>query len=128
LGYKRYLIDFIDFMPRGGYYPNAHGKKGMKWKKTLEKEALRKIVFDFVCKNMNPVLQGLLERSLGVQVRKIDSDGKEKIYDLPPDPQAAKTLIEHAIGKAPQTFEAPDGGEGDMLVGVVLFPSNKDAK
>lgn len=89
-------------MALGGKRPGAGRPKG---KESLEKEALRKVLQNFVAVHMAEILNGLLERARGCQAQKKDNQGKDIVYDLPPDPSASKVLLDHSMGKPPESLD-----------------------
>lgn len=99
-------------MPRGGARPNSGPKKGAIFKTTIKKQMIRDRIAAWVEEHLDELLQGLHTRALGCKVLKTDNKGEEVYIDYPPDPQAAKILIEHAAGKPIQPVEGPgEGGE-----------------
>lgn len=108
-------------MPLGGKRPGAGRKKG---KQSLEKEAAKKVVYDFVVENLKPILNGLLERAVGVRAIKYNKKGEEIIYSIPPDPFAGKTLLEQGVGKPPESIDHTSGGE--KMNQMVIYVPKKD--
>lgn len=74
-------------------------KKGTLWKSTMEKKAAQQAVYAWVMKRMDSILGGLYERSQGVWVEKQLPNGTTRSFKEPPNPEAAKILLEHAMGK-----------------------------
>lgn len=70
------------------------------------------------------VVQKLFELGQGVQVRQKTKDGREVIYDRPPDAFALKTLLEYRFGKAPQ----PLVGDNENPVKHTMTVIFKDAE
>ncbi len=73
--------------------------KGKPNKSTLE---IRQLIDS--CVDFNEVFSKLYELTKGVEVQKLTDDGNI-VYTKPPDPFAAKILIEHRFGKAPQAID-----------------------
>lgn len=98
-------------MPSGGARPNSGPQKGAIYTKTLEKRLIQERIKEFVSENLDEILFAMKDKAMGCHlIDKSDSDG-ERIYDLPPDPAAAKLLIEHAAGKPAQAIDVTSKGE-----------------
>lgn len=114
-------------MPSGGYRANGKGPKpGAVYDKTLEKRAMREKTYAFVNEHLTHILTALLERAVGIAIIDKKDDTGEKIYDLPPDPAAAKILLEHAMGKAPESVDVTTGGaQLGIQISEVIALKNK---
>ena len=84
---------------------------------------MREKTYAFVNEHLTHILTALLERAVGVAIIDKKDDTGEKIYDLPPDPTAAKILLEHAMGKAPESLDVTSGDKPIAILAHVL--SNK---
>lgn len=95
-------------MPHGGARPNSGPKPGTIYKPTLEKQAMRVVIQEFVREHLQEILEAQKDRAVGLSYE--GEDGK--VYKDKPDPVSAKLLIEHANGKAPESIElSGPGGE-----------------
>jgi hypothetical protein len=107
----------------GGARSGAGMKSGTKTKKTIEKEAAQQAIYDWVMERLDDILEGLYQRAVGCEVEKNTAQGV-KIFSEPPNPEAAKILIEHAIGK-PQA-KIIHSGDAESPLGVLLYPTKKN--
>ena len=85
---------------RGGYRPNSGSKKGQKKQKTLLKEEARELLRQMFFDEIELIGGGLLAKAKGIWF--FDTENK-KIYKKEPDTKAIEILIEHTMGKAPQS-------------------------
>jgi hypothetical protein len=88
-------------MEKKKYRSRGGSRKGIPNKSTSDVRA----VIDRVAKKhggMDFVFKQLFELVKGVSVNVTDKKGEEHVYDKPPDPLAAKILLEYRYGKAPQ--------------------------
>lgn len=85
---------------------------GVKYQKTIEAEAIREYWRARLAEEQEPLFQAMLDKAKGCAIIDKKDDTGERIYDLPPDPQAFKVLVEHSIGKPPDKHEitGPKGG------------------
>lgn len=97
-------------MALGGARPNSGRKVGSKTKKTLEKLLARDRIREFVTANLDPILEAMKEKALGVTVVDKKDPTGVRVYDLPPDPNAAKLLFEHGIGKPQENLDLTTKG------------------
>lgn len=92
----------------GGARPNSGPVKGTMYRPALEKEALRKVIYTFVEKNSDGILEAMLDKAVGIQLKE---EGQARAYKQAPDPQAAKLLLEYAIGKPKESIDHTSMGE-----------------
>lgn len=98
-------------MPRGGKREGAGKPKGRKDNATIAREMMREVLREMVKENLDSMVRAQIEKSNGVLVQKVEA-GVQKIYSIPPDPQAFKNLIEQSVGKPTQSIEGTgDNGE-----------------
>lgn len=100
---------------RGGKRANSGTKKGSKHKKTIEQEEARKILRDLVFAELRPIVMAQIDAAKGLYVEEIDKFGKVRRYQKEPDKQAAQLLIEHAMGRPPNSLQLPPGN-GELIV------------
>jgi hypothetical protein len=86
-------------------------KKGVKYRCTVEKERIRDAIRSIVEREVREMVERQIDRAKGCAIIDKKDDTGERIYDLPPDPAAFKTLIEQAIGKAPQALDITSDGD-----------------
>ena len=91
-------------MAWGGKRPGAGKPKGKRTLKTLNREAMRKRLEERVAQELDPILDAQLELAKVVLIQKTTPEG-ERIYREKPDHNAAKTLIDQSIGRAPETID-----------------------
>lgn len=73
-------------------------------KNTIEKQAIRDKIRNFVGENIGEIMEAMMLKAKGDKY--VFPDGSVRFLD--PDPAAAKLLIEHAIGKPAQRVEVED--------------------
>lgn len=101
-------------------------QEGAIYAKTIAKQAMRQRIYDFVNERLDGILESMHEKARGVAIIDKKDDTGERIFDLPPDPVAAKLLIEHAIGKPPEALDITSGGEKlGIQVSEVIAKKNK---
>lgn len=107
-------------MQKGGKRIGAGRKPGV----SSESKQLLQAALDRVAKKHGGY-EGLIGRLWelvdGVEVQKEMKDGSTKIYSMPPDSFAAKTILEFRFGKAPQSMEI--GGKGGVPLTILVGPS-----
>lgn len=70
------------------------------------------------------LVERLFESANGVQAVKYTKDG-EYVYDVPPSTDAAKYLLDRALGKPTATVETTlSPGKGAAIQNVIILPSN----
>lgn len=104
-------------MALGGSRPGAGRPKGAQ---TLLKQAMRQRIYDFVSERLDGILESMHEKARGVAIIDKKDDTGERIFDLPPDPVAAKLLIEHAIGKPPEALDITSGDKPIAILANVF--------
>lgn len=98
----------------GGKRSGAGRKRGVRNKETVLKEQTLHRAMDLVAKKRSgykELIEALWQVAVGVEVMKVDREGKEIVFSQPPDPLAAKTLLEFRFGKAPQSTTLTAEGE-----------------
>lgn len=58
-------------------------------------------------------MESMRDKAVGLKF--IDAEG-DRVYEDKPDPAAAKLLLEHAIGKAPDSLEVSGPSGGPIVV------------
>lgn len=113
-------------MTRGGYRQGSGRPTGLKNKKTLEREAARKVYEDLVRQNVKPLFDFQLSLARGVSyVYRIDRHG-----------EGSKERVEHVLLESPQEIadaldviangdpNGEDGGNGFVYV-TTKAPENR---
>lgn len=95
-------------MALGGKRPGAGRKKG---KANLEHEVMRAFIREKVIAEKEELIDSQLQKARGCwALDKKDGTG-DKIYEIPPDPNAFKVLMEHGFGKPRQDVDITSGGK-----------------
>lgn len=95
-------------MPSGGARPGAGNKKGVKFKKTMERELAQQVMREWILDKMPEILGATFARAMGVSmVSKVDGS----IYKELPSVEAQRLLIEHAVGKPTTKVDMKHSGE-----------------
>lgn len=103
---------------RGGARPGSGPKKGQKFAKTLDRETVRQEIHNWVVERLDDILGGLYQRAVGCEVEKQTQNGP-KVFTEPPSPEAARVLLEHAVGKP--ASQLPHGIGGKSGEGTVEY-------
>lgn len=82
---------------RGGKRVGSGRKKATR---TIKKEMMREYFVERVRAEMGPILDAQIALAVGVRIA-----GEEGVYTKAPDHNAAKYLIDQAIGKAKETVD-----------------------
>lgn len=96
---------------------NREATKKGKHKKTLEAEAMRQIIREYVSDNLLPILRAQGDLAMGHLVQ-----GRTgQIYTKSPDRGAAELLLAHGIGKPKESFEhtGKDGAPIPILATII---------
>jgi hypothetical protein len=73
-----------------------------------EREAMKTIMVKHMKKNIKPVLDAVTKRALGLKMLRRTGAGREEVYTQEPNIDAAKVLIEHAVGKPKEALEVTE--------------------
>jgi hypothetical protein len=95
-------------------------KKGAKYAKTKDAEAIREYWRGQIAKDQEVLYNAMLNKAKGVLLQTEDNKGQTIYKELPPDPNAFKALIEHGLGKAPQPIEGT-GENGEIVIKTIKF-------
>jgi len=82
---------------------------------TIKAQKMREKLVNEVNKELQPILTAQLEAAKGLYYEKIDLDGVIRIYKEKPDINAARYLLDQAIGKAKESVEL-SGGIGLLVI------------
>ncbi len=98
-------------MPSGGARPGAgRPRKREKYARPIAQAEKR------IADNLPNIIDKLMELADGVTVQETGKDGSERIYDRPPDREAAKYLIDRIMGKPTERQEVDNSG--DLVIRV----------
>lgn len=78
-----------------------------------EKQIVRQVWHDFVKENLKDIMESMRDKAVGLKF--IDAEG-DRVYEDKPDPVAAKLLLEHAIGRAPESLEVSGKNGGPIVI------------
>ena len=110
---------------RGGRRPGSGVKLGSKWKRTLEKEAIRELVRLHLTEHLVPILDAQVKKALGTsylmvrdkgtgQFKRVAKSHAEKlkpreeiieVWESDPSTQAAQELLNRAIDKPAEPLQ-----------------------
>ena len=80
----------------------------------------------YLLKNLPKYLKQLHKRAMGVKAIRTTKEGSE-VYEVPPDPETLRYLIDRALGKTPQRTEITSE-EGGGVIFVPWVPSQEPKK
>ncbi len=115
-------------MPRGGKRPNSGPQKGVSYNKTIVKRLELEKITSFVSERLTPILQALYEKGVGCAIIDKKDDTGEKIFDLPPNENALRLLLEYGYGKPSQAVDVTSGDEPLQAVLVQFISNPEDVK
>ena len=95
-------------------------KKGAVYEKNKDAEQIRLFFRQRISEEKEALVNAMVDKAKGCAIIDKKDDTGERIYDLPPDPQAFKALMEHGIGKPPQPIEGT-GEDGELIVKVIKY-------
>lgn len=103
-------------MPGGGRQPGAGRPKGMKNKSTIETEAFRAYLRQKISEAAEELIEAMVTKAKGCAIIDKKDDTGERIYDLPPDPQAFKVLMDYSHGKKNDVKVEGPGENGEFVI------------
>lgn len=72
---------------------------------------------------LQQIIEAHMRKAIGIRAVQHEHDGQEVVYDVPPDVQSAKLILEHRFGKPKQAVEIIDPDEKfNGLPQLILVP------
>ena len=99
----------------GGRRPGSGRPKGSKATHTLKSEEIRKYLVERIAEQMEPLINTQLDLALGLYYEETDKDGVKRIYQQKPSKEAARYLLDQAIGKSKDMIETSTAPSFDLI-------------
>jgi len=110
---------------------NASAENGRKGgrpvaSKTIITQMMRERIAEKLYARINPLIDAQLNSAIGIMLKKVDSKGMPYYSEESPNTNAAKFLVEQALGRPKESIEHSGGVKG--IVGLISSLNESDSE